>query len=795
MIYCINPRCAQRSNSDNSTDCLSCGTPLVIHGSYRLQRFLREPHPTDSTELFEVFDAWNSHKKKVLKSLINPDPLLLELFGREKKLLTNFDHPSIPKGEDFFQVTVPATGQELSCIVMEWIEGDNLQQWLQQQGAITQETALDWLRQITEILAYIHERDIFHRDIKPSNVMRRPDGRLVLIDFGAIKQSTQTLVKGRSLTVVSSHGYTAPEQLQGSPVLQSDFFALGRTFAHLLTGQHPSDLLSNLGYWRQSIQAPVSDGLVDLIDDLMSDRPEQRPQNAQALRQRIDALSHSSPTLISPKPKPRKRQRWLLWLGLFLLGLALPALIWWLWPRTVVSSPVCSEVVGDSLSCGEELLTLYHTKNRSEGVKAWKAALTSESQTQAVALYRKAIEYFEQSLKENRNDPEVRIYYNNARIQAEVPKSRTIAVVVPLDEVPGSSNPSRGLEILRGVAQAQEEVYQKGFKLKILIGDDRNQIEPGKEIARTLLGKDIPAVIGHYTSDVTEPTIPIYQSRNLVLVSPTSTAESLTQEGARLDHVFFRTVPSNRTEEQALTQFLKQKRQKTAAVFYNPNSVYSRTLAEGFIHDFNDRDKQTQAIKVPTFDLSTQAFNVGEAIAQVQAKGATAIAVFPDGYTNAYSFKNTMAIIQANQGKRWIVSGNSLLDLETLRGMTQNIAKRLVMVVPWHAESAKNQAFVSAATKYWGGHINWRTATAYDAVMVLATALKMNPDLNRIMLQRTLAANNFKIEGATGRIRFDGSDRQESCPVLLAVIPRSGDRFEFAPLSGASPSATDCKPE
>lgn len=89
---------------------------------------------------------------------------------------------------------------------MEWIEGVDLQRWIEENSAISQDKALDWLRQITEILAYIHEQKVFHRDLKPSTLMLRPHGTLILIDFGAIKQATHTIVNGHSLTVVSSHG-------------------------------------------------------------------------------------------------------------------------------------------------------------------------------------------------------------------------------------------------------------------------------------------------------------------------------------------------------------------------------------------------------------------------------------------------------------------------------------------------------------------------------------------------------------------------------------------------------------
>lgn len=589
--------------------------------------------------------------------------------------------------------------------------------------------------------------------------------------------------------VVSSHGYTAPEQLQANAVLQSDFFALGRTFIHLLTGQHPCDLANNTKCWSQSLRSPISDDLIDLINDLTNELPSQRPQNAQVLRRRIEAISNASPLSTLIKKATQRQQRhwppnWLLWLVLCLVGLASAIVVRHTQDQVASLSPACDVTAGDFLSCGEEVLDPRYTNQyQLAGTEAWKEALNSESQTQAAVLYTKAAKNFAQSLGKEPNNPETRIYFNNALIQAEAPQSRTIAVVVPLKGVPGDSA-SRGLEILRGIAQAQEEAYQQGFKLKILIGDDRNLEGSGKTVARALIHKNIPAVLGHYASDLTKPTIPIYQSRNLVLISPTSTAESLAKQSNQPNHIFFRTSPSNTSEARALSNFLYSKQQIKTAVFLSRNSVYSKTLADGFTRDFQDGG--AQAIQMNAFDLSKSDFNVGAAIAQVQKQGATAIAVFPDGLTSTYSFKNAIAIMQANQGKRWVVSGNSLLDAKTLDPMTLGIAKQLVIVAFWNLQSAQYKTFMRTSTQLWGEEVTHRSALAYDAMQVLLTALRSNPKLDRVVLQKVLSADTFRAEGATGTISFEGSDRKEQFRVLLKVVanPNCGDRYLFTPLFG-----------
>jgi eukaryotic-like serine/threonine-protein kinase len=793
MNYCINPRCTKRENLDNAVRCANCDTPLVVNGSYRLLRFLRNPNPDYNTELFEVSDASGSSRKKVLKSLIKDEALLCNLFAREQDLLINFEHPGIPRGEDFFSITIPSTEQSIPCLVMEWIGGENLLNWIEA-GAIGEETALNWLEQLASILAYVHEKQVLHRDIKPSNIMRRPDGQLVLIDFGAVKSSIQTKIDGKNVTIVSSYGYTAPEQLQGKAVPQSDFFALGRTFVHLLTQKHPDDALS--GHWWKDIQPPLSDALVTLINDLMRVSPQERPQNDQVLQQWIAAIKSrsSTPTIVrasdpvSPNNFRHWRwvRRWILWVSLFLLALCIGLVFHILRPS--VNEPACNSVANDALSCGEELFTGYRSdakmKGANEVINAY-AEIKNGHSNAAFDSFKKAARIFESTLKYEPNDPEVKIYYNNAQIQADEAKGKlsySIAVAVPLNGVAGGSN-NRGIEMLRGIAQAQDEAYRDGFRLKILIGDDHNDgKEQAPKIANDFAARsDILAVIGHYASEVTEPSIPIYQKHGLVIISPTSTASSLTKEGSG-NHVFFRTVPANSIESMALARHLSQEHHQKVAIFYNadPASRYSKTLADNFGSDF-PHYFGGQVVK--TFDTSKHDFNAEAAVKQSQTSGATALAVFPDGYTSANSFKNSLEVIRSSQGKFLVVGSNSLLDSATLHITSLESLQHLVLVVPWHGKESGHKAFVSSAQRYWGGgEVNWRSATSYDAVEVIIAALKKLPNANRQSLQQVLARDDFSTEGATGKISFEGCDRREKFHTLLKVVSTPHGQ-EFVPFS------------
>jgi serine/threonine protein kinase len=288
MAYCINPDCSQRKNPDNCAVCQTCGTALLLQNRYRLIHPLQlETH--SYTEVFEIEDLLERERPKILKSLKNVTPDLLRLFEQEVSILTNLRHPGLPVGETIFPLFLQINRQ-LHCFVMEKVPGENLQTWLSKNQYLTSyKIALDWLYQLVEILEFVHNNSFFHRDIKPANIMLRPDGKLVLIDFGAARQLTQTIVNNQPVTVIISSGYTAPEQMQGQAVLQSDFYALGRTFIYLLTGIDPAhDSRARSYNWFKNIKDKKNpQSLIHLIQTMTDTDPQRRPPTAQAILEKI----------------------------------------------------------------------------------------------------------------------------------------------------------------------------------------------------------------------------------------------------------------------------------------------------------------------------------------------------------------------------------------------------------------------------------------------------------------------------------------------------------------------------
>ncbi|MEG3842695.1 serine/threonine-protein kinase [Microcoleus sp. herbarium14] len=292
MIYCINPQCEQRENPAAAQNCQACGTALLIADRYRILKPVRSPNPARPTDIFEVEDLgtgeneWGTVKVlKVLKHTHNPDSV--RLFQQEARVLIWLaGRGSVPQVEPdgYFPIKLPNNSQKLSCLVMEKISGENLAEFLTKNQYVSQELALNWLQQMLHILHKIHKYHLVHRDIKPSNLMLAANGKLRLIDFGAATEA------GIDTTPVGSAGYCAPEQVAGKAEARSDFFALGRTFVHLLTGLQPIDfpVTAKTGKinWRNQAVG-VDQLLVSSIDELMEPIPENRPENTQVILEKL----------------------------------------------------------------------------------------------------------------------------------------------------------------------------------------------------------------------------------------------------------------------------------------------------------------------------------------------------------------------------------------------------------------------------------------------------------------------------------------------------------------------------
>jgi eukaryotic-like serine/threonine-protein kinase len=294
MSLCINPSCPNPQNLDTQLFCISCGSELLLEGRYRVVCKLGSG---GFGKTYEVTDSDGTIK--VLKVLINNDAKYVELFQREAQILIRLRHQGIPKAQPdaYFSFYPNNSQQPLHCLVMEKIEGLNLQQYIQKRGTpIDEKSAIRWLAQLVTILDTVHSQNFFHRDIKPSNIMLKVDGQLVLIDFGTAREITGTFMEKQAsgqVTGIISAGYTPSEQFNGQSVPQSDFFALGRTFIYLLTGKDPNQFYNfqtDELLWREAVPN-LSPQFGDFLDRLMAHFPHQRPRNTREIWQHLEQLN------------------------------------------------------------------------------------------------------------------------------------------------------------------------------------------------------------------------------------------------------------------------------------------------------------------------------------------------------------------------------------------------------------------------------------------------------------------------------------------------------------------------
>ncbi|MDZ8091144.1 MULTISPECIES: serine/threonine-protein kinase [unclassified Nostoc] len=221
-------------------------------------------------------------------------PIAKKLFDREAEVLYQLgnNHEQIPRlfahfneDGDFY-------------LVQEYIDGHALTQEIVPGQRLNENTVVNLLKDILEVLAFVHQHDIIHRDIKPQNLMRRySDRKIVLIDFGSIKKIGAL---GAGLTIaVGTPGYMPSEQAKGKPKLCSDIYAVGMIGIQALTGlmpeQLPEDPTTGEVIWRD--KAEVSDALANILDTMVRDRYNQRYQSAtealQALNSDVALLQSS----------------------------------------------------------------------------------------------------------------------------------------------------------------------------------------------------------------------------------------------------------------------------------------------------------------------------------------------------------------------------------------------------------------------------------------------------------------------------------------------------------------------
>ena len=296
MSYCLNPACTKPENLSHTDLCHACGAKLLLRDRYRVVQALGQGG--FGATFLAKDESLPGSPYCVIKQLrpVASSPAVLqmarELFQREAKTLGKVgNHPQVPRLLDYFEVN-----QEF-FLVQEYISGSTLQQEVRRSGPFSEAGVKQFLSEVLPMLQYIHGQQVIHRDIKPANLIRRSqDKKLVLIDFGAVKDQVSPLRADSSeqtaLTqyAIGTPGYAPPEQMAMRPVYASDLYAVGVTCLYLLTARSPKDMDYDPStgeiLWRQQVH--VSDHFAEVLKKTLEVSVRHRYQNATEVLRALD---------------------------------------------------------------------------------------------------------------------------------------------------------------------------------------------------------------------------------------------------------------------------------------------------------------------------------------------------------------------------------------------------------------------------------------------------------------------------------------------------------------------------
>lgn len=221
------------------------------------------------------------------------------------KVLASLDHPNIPKYLNYF--TIDSDSDRYFYLVQELVVGESLAQMVERGWHGTDTEIKQIAEQILEVLVYLHRLHppVIHRDIKPQNVIRRTDGKIMLVDFGAVQAVyRQTQVAGS--TVVGTYGYMAPEQYRGKAVPQTDLYGLGATILFLLTGRSPAELPEEKLKINFRRVINIDPNFANWLDKMLEPAVEDRFSSAQVALAQLKVQPSSLVETIEPLPVTRK---------------------------------------------------------------------------------------------------------------------------------------------------------------------------------------------------------------------------------------------------------------------------------------------------------------------------------------------------------------------------------------------------------------------------------------------------------------------------------------------------------
>jgi serine/threonine protein kinase len=324
-----------------------------------------------------VYRAWdiNLDSSCALKENLDTTPDAQKQFRSEALILANLNHPNLPRVRDHFIIS--GQGQYL---VMDYIEGVDLQELLDQQGGpLLEKQILPWIGQICDALTYLHNQNppIIHRDIKPANIKITPKGKAVLVDFGIAKVYDPKLSTTKGARAVTP-GYSPHEQYgKGKTDARTDIYAIGATLYTLLTGQEPVESIQRMV--NDPLPPPeqsnplISINTANAIRKTMQMDPARRYQSIATLKTNLFVSSPVLPNFPLSKPattQSTKKTKLLPWIG----GLAFLGFV-------IILGIV---IIFFSTDLGKNFLGLFQIPSAEENTRTTRTIATSPVSSSAL---------------------------------------------------------------------------------------------------------------------------------------------------------------------------------------------------------------------------------------------------------------------------------------------------------------------------------------------------------------------------------------------------------------------------
>jgi branched-chain amino acid transport system substrate-binding protein len=419
----------------------------------------------------------------------------------------------------------------------------------------------------------------------------------------------------------------------------------------------------------------------------------------------------------------------------------------------------------------------------SIGDRALFPKMSSAVKTEGIQLfankdYEQAINKFNESLRSQPNDPETRIYLNNALALHQ-------SAGVPLPIIPiinsATSGSSTVIEILRGVAIAQAEINQdtggiKGKKVLLKIVLDNNDPNLAKKVAQKLVKEDIKAVIGHADSNSSVAAAPIYERAGVVMISATSSTMDLRGLGKNI----FRTVPNSEVMTKILSEYIFNKAKKKKLGFcFDSTLTAGTTFKDAFIADFNRKGGSIVPIKC---DASDPNFSPRLIVQDMAKQGADGLIMYYH-LNESYQLQAAKNIAQAAKnldlplplfGSASLVAIDIIESGQAFRGM--------VLVTPRHSDSPLARDFSNIFKGVFADVPNWRDMMGYDALKAVVVGLNASDGTSKGLAQKLHDPNFPSIPGSSGPIKFSQGVDRLITPAITQVQCQNGQcKFALIP--------------